>query len=610
MAFLERYATVFLWLVLLVPIAVAQGSSEPVDVVLVDNPVVVDLPGHRWKAYGDLGGVGLNCALRGWKQKFLYSGMLGLPGAAGLSSAAEFHVDLPASGCYLIEEFHPERCNQSLSPAVSVQIEHLEGESSINVDQTVGGNRWNPIALLPYSADNLHGKVSVMPSDVSSGLAIADAFRFTWVSATCPSAKTKLEQYSQLASALPSTIADDRTANKTGMAKSADSCSSTAMLGSAHVIDEGAGSVEHAFMPPSTGCYRVDEFHPSSIGTCQLNTKSKLKVDWCLGYSSTVEVDLAENGGQWNTVGHYMFYAGSAGKINASRPLNASQGALWAADAFRWTKVGACCTQVPSIAHATLHIKGVELEGPELSRNTASHSALRVSLLATISQNLGFSAEAVALNVRRGSVIVELQLSGHTDDTRAALATLRTALASPLSASPRFAPLIASFCEAVGATTSSVCTVELSHAAMKPSPSGFEPKKKLEKDGASARRTTIALIVGGLVVFLCASFFAKVAVMRFATPRPVKQVSCIDSVPVHVEAPSAEKCWQDNLSESSSTVLPSEADSHDIENLSTVSVCSPSPPSVCSVPSQASRSSMPADRKLIVPGAMVEDHEV
>jgi len=427
-------------------VQIVTAASDTTPAVVVDDASLSAPFAPGWERLSAASS--LRCETYGWKHAwFVHS-----PKASGVRSALQFTVDIPKNGCYLVEEFHPTGCNQNVSKKVELTVDYCYGQKyKTIVDQSVGGNRWNPVALLPMYDPKYN--ISMKPLD--DGIAIADAFRYTYIAADCPQAPASLEEYARLAKHVPSTVVDDRLAGKTGTASS-HTCSS-GLINGAHTVDEGEGSAEYHFEPESTGCYRLDEFHPLKTESCPLASRSQLNIDYCLGLKNTTHVDLASNGGQWNTVSHFMFYAGIKGKVTARRLSSVATGSLWAADAFRFTKVGGCCKGWARTARATVHITGVDFVGDELATGFSSHSKLRLSMLNTISSSLGFSADDISLNFRRGSVIVDVQLIGHSTSVNAAANKLRKALSDTKSS------MAETLCKAAGAAATANCAAELTH---------------------------------------------------------------------------------------------------------------------------------------------------
>jgi len=108
-------------------------------------------------------------------------------------ASATFWFDPPKNGCYAIEEHHPGSdfsCSRYLPTAAKLQIGYCYGKTKqLEIDQSKNGGKWNKIATLPFFKGNKgYFKLSNSAQDSCSAEScfwVADAFRVTWIGASC-----------------------------------------------------------------------------------------------------------------------------------------------------------------------------------------------------------------------------------------------------------------------------------------------------------------------------------------------------------------------------------------------------------------------------------------
>jgi len=205
-------------------------------------------------------------------------------------------------------------------------------------------------------------------------------------------------------------------------------CDRTAYLGKTRAWGFFVTSAVFDFVPPSTGCYRIDEFHPESHPHCLLGA-ANLTVEYCLGKSWQGNINLRKDGAQWNTVGHFPFYAGIPGKVT-SRAKAGSNPAEWVADAFRFTKVSDSCSTLPHTALLTLRLIGVnltevQLPDGKLTTNTDQRLAFHEAMVDVAGLQ---NSQVRLLGLRAGSIIAEFEFQGNEAEVAAAAKRVETAL--------------------------------------------------------------------------------------------------------------------------------------------------------------------------------------
>merc|ERR1719210_3063477 len=105
--------------------------------------------------------------------------------------------------------------------------------------------------------------------------------------------------------------------------------------------NKGSASFTFKFAPPADGCYVLEEYHPDKSMQCSqyLPRNARLDIKYCKGQSSTVYINQAVRGGQWNEVVSLPFYKGYEGRFTMQNSLNERcelQGnSTWVVDAFR-----------------------------------------------------------------------------------------------------------------------------------------------------------------------------------------------------------------------------------------------------------------------------------
>jgi hypothetical protein len=423
-----------------------QVDSEHPQVIVDDSEVQTK---DNWDTYRSIriGGNPGVCGHQGWGNSFKY---LTPQKSLNVAEPLKFVFKVPKDGCYLVEEFHPASvCSQKLTSSAQLSIKFGRNRTAMAAeDQTRGANQWNSVALLPFNVGGFEASITVQHPQVGTGVAVADAFRFTKVADTCPQAHPQVPQFLRLKEHPDSVTVDDSIAKiyevfpRTITASVRHSwhhgCHKTAYLGTIHMANHSKASeiavrqstvaAVFDFVPPSTGCYRVDEFHPENWIGCYLGEAS-VRVDHCLGKSWQGNINLRRDGGQWNTVGHFPFYAGISGKVT-SRPTAGSQAHEWVADAFRFTKVSDNCVTVPHSALVTLRLTGVNLTGVQLpDGKLTTNTDRRLAFHEAIVTHSGLhNSQVRLLGLRKGSIIAEFEFQGKEADVTGAVKRVQSAL--------------------------------------------------------------------------------------------------------------------------------------------------------------------------------------
>jgi len=496
------------------------------------------------------------CGVQGWKQRFLFLDPLI---TEETEAPATFTFNPPEDGCYLVEEFHPASiCDKQLSSLVQVTVEYdLDQKAHATLDQTRFGNQWNSVALLPFSKGR-QGKVVVNHPQVNQGVAAADAFRFTRLSSECAAAPAKLVDYVRLSQHPVSVTIDDRYASTEGATVSSG-CDRTALDATLHASTESHASATFTFVPPSTGCFRIDEFHPETDSSCILAAEAGVQVDHGIGQSWQGSFSLAAGGGRWNSIGHFPFYAGIQGSIT-SRKMGKD---MWVADGFRLTKVSDSCSQRPHTALVTLRMHGVDLEtSGSLGGDFSTHADLRIALHEALEESPTVLDQNVRLiGLRRGSIISEFELTGSRASIVEAMKNLEADMASPENSKVGKAMCEAAIAATVGIDSESPvqCHGELMRTdfleGVERSTEILEPVNEASIYDSDNTALAMLLIVGGCAGFL--TVLAGALIVRKRRRRRHANNNAIKTKEVDSKDCKYGNDTKDNVSECGSTLTPS-----------------------------------------------------
>jgi len=120
-----------------------------------------------------------------------------------------------------------------------------------------------------------------------------------------------------------------------------------------HDWAENKGHASYAFKVnvPVSGCYELEEYHPgkhSGLCSMYLPRNAKLDVKYLNDRSTTLSINQAVDGAQWNIVASFPFTKGIEGELKMSNHPGEEcgtqeTGCFWVVDAFRLTRTGDKC---------------------------------------------------------------------------------------------------------------------------------------------------------------------------------------------------------------------------------------------------------------------------
>jgi hypothetical protein len=327
-------------------IAVAVLASASCTPIVIDDST----PGASWGSSG-----ATECSAAGYDGTFRYS--------TGIAQAFfEHEITVSKSGCYLIEEYHPAIATDGtagscsgLAPQkhVPLRVDYCRGQTAkTSVDQTINGDRWNEIGLLPFYV-GWEGSIALgenCPDD--SCFWLLDAFRLTWLADSCsevPANRTAAaaeQQSAEMPSAAPHTeeevneLTNGMAAELANVINVTNSTKpSMAVQALAFEPKFQADLSVFSFSPPLDGCYLVEEQHPYVSGAVQ----EPLAVNYCKGQRAEGQLDHTDGRhSQWNYVASLPFFDNYDGSAELPRALvESAQSSHYN---FRFTRVGPSCS--------------------------------------------------------------------------------------------------------------------------------------------------------------------------------------------------------------------------------------------------------------------------
>lgn len=171
--------------------------------------------------------------------------------------------------------------------------------------------------------------------------------------------------------------------------------------------NKGAASFKFNFFPPADGCYTLEEHHPGKSALCSqyLPRNARLDIDYCKGKSSTIYINQAVQGGQWNEIGTFPLFKGYEGSLTMRNAVNEQcelQGnCFWVVDAFRLTWKGTECLPRNNSEETVQTGKGTEgvlllRLNMEISHDTAFMQVKiqdqKAALEATLASHFGYNS--------------------------------------------------------------------------------------------------------------------------------------------------------------------------------------------------------------------------
>ncbi len=225
----------------------------------------------------------------------------------GAGDSATWRLALPRSGVWEIYEWH--NGNSTRSACVPFSVTHTYGTDIIYVNEQINSGQWNSIGRYAFRA----GSGTVRLSSVPDGIVVADAVkaRFVPVEVIVDNLDAR---YSDTAGFFSSSASPFR-----------------------YDVDYRAcqtGKGEHAMWDlqlPYRGMWEIYEWHNGN----ETRTPNAPYTIMHAGGTHTVYVNQQESGGQWNSIGKYIFRKGT-GSVTLS---NECTGGYVIADAIKATYI-------------------------------------------------------------------------------------------------------------------------------------------------------------------------------------------------------------------------------------------------------------------------------
>eukprot|EP00746_Dinoflagellata_sp_MGD_P154965 gnl/MRDRNA2_/MRDRNA2_85137_c0_seq1.p1 gnl/MRDRNA2_/MRDRNA2_85137_c0~~gnl/MRDRNA2_/MRDRNA2_85137_c0_seq1.p1 ORF type:complete len:631 (+),score=154.99 gnl/MRDRNA2_/MRDRNA2_85137_c0_seq1:94-1986(+) len=402
--------------------AVVVSAASSIEIVLDDAGDHIR-PGTAWtKAEG-------NCAQAGHAGGFHHNN-----GVHDAKAFAVWNFSIAQSGCYWVEEFHPDTsaCDFSLSRRVPIHLHFCKGMHTAGfIDQSVKAGQWNKLVKLPfYTSHTAAIHISALGMDFeASGVWAADAFRLTWHAEDCHDQSVESDEavapsdqeQAKVEPAVPveepkpvkeepslpllQAQVDDADTKVLGSTlEPVAQCPATAGKTFHHdaLQKERRAQATFHFNPPHDGCYIVEEMHPE-LDQCKASANTKVHINYCKGLKALGTVDQSVNPGQWTYLAALPFYAGHPGNVTLSND-GTQPGTLAVFDQVRFTWSGKSCSKVTS------HPRQVEVRIPVDFKTIAHRQDKFGSALKSKLANLaGISEKSLRVTgLRSGSIIASL----------------------------------------------------------------------------------------------------------------------------------------------------------------------------------------------------------
>ncbi|MGG1516073.1 hypothetical protein ABE504_11710 [Paenibacillus oryzisoli] len=191
-------------------------------------------------------------------------------------------------------------------------IHYASGEETVNVNERQEGKQWVRLGSYPF-AEGIAGNVHL--SNNADGIVVADAIRFVPLEVTTDNTDT---------------TAVTPTGSWTASSQQPNFQGQDYLVSPA---GQGENTVVWRPTLDQTGYYTVSLWHPDDAGNAASNA---MAIVTAANVSAAVYVNQKENGGQWNSLGSFLFNKGSSGNVSLSNDAN---GKVYA-DALRFTYTG------------------------------------------------------------------------------------------------------------------------------------------------------------------------------------------------------------------------------------------------------------------------------
>jgi len=342
---------------------------------------------------------GMQCTSSGYQGSFHHSnGSLG-----NVQDFAVWDFNVSRSGCYLVEEYHPvSSCSGHAMGHVPLRVDYCKGQTAwTSIDQSLNGGRWNRLGHLPFYVD-WPGRVLLSRANLPDYVCpqgqcfwVGDAFRLTYLAATCHEAEAQAEHPTAREQA--EAELDGQEVEQT---RNVVSFVVQAVLREPEMLAEKS---TFSFRPPLDGCYMVEEHHPHVPGA----VSEPLKINFCRGLVADGTIDHTDGRHlQWNYVASLPFFDDSDGSVTLPRALLERAQEHRGDHEFRLTHVGPTC----NTPHAHIHKLSLRITADfDLIRSRID--AFRTDLESVLARVAGIELPRLHVShLSEGSIVAEVMV--------------------------------------------------------------------------------------------------------------------------------------------------------------------------------------------------------
>jgi len=342
---------------------------------------------------------GMQCTSSGYQGSFHHSnGSLG-----NVQDFAVWDFNVSRSGCYLVEEYHPvSSCSGHAMGHVPLRVDYCKGQTAwTSIDQSLNGGRWNRLGHLPFYVD-WPGRVLLSRANLPDYVCpqgqcfwVGDAFRLTYLAATCHEAEAQAEHPTAREQA--EAELDGQEVEQT---RNVVSFVVQAVLREPEMLAEKS---TFSFRPPLDGCYMVEEHHPHVPGA----VSEPLEINFCRGMVADSAIDHTDDRHlKWNYVASLPFFDDSDGSVTLPRPLLERAQEHRGDHEFRLTHLGPTCNS----PHAQVHRLSLRITA-DFGLIRSRIDAFRSDLQSVLARAAGVELPRLRVShLSEGSIVAEVTI--------------------------------------------------------------------------------------------------------------------------------------------------------------------------------------------------------